>query len=194
MLKHRMTHLAGFTLIELLIVIAIIAVLLALLMPAVSIVKLRAMKTETRMFTGQLAMSLETYSNEDRRHEYPLQGQLYPTPTITIPYPFSTRPQGVNPALLNLLRSVGVNSGPRLFDDAGCMLDPWGGRYSYQLTRPTPALPVGALKDWNWDSALGRSKRWNERADTAAPFPYVWSLGKDGVTTDATSWIYETNL
>ena len=71
------------------------------------------------------------------------------------------------------------------------MLDPWGGRYFYQLTRPAVSVPVGALLDWNWDAALSRPKRWNERANTPGPFPYVWSLGQTGLANDATDWIYE---
>ena len=183
---------SGFTLIEILIVITVIAVLFALLMPAIGIVRLRAMRTEARQIVSQLAISLETYNNEDRRHRYPYQDQLYPTPTLTVPLPFSTKAQaGVTVGLLKLLQPVGVNTGPRPLDEQGRMLDPWGEPYRYQLTRPTPAQPANALKDWNWDATKNQAKRWNDRNDTPAPFPYVWSLGPGGSTTDATEWIYE---
>ena len=182
---------AALTIIELLIVITVIAILIALLMPAINMVRLRAMRTEAKQFTGQLTISLETYANEDRRHYYPLQGQLYPTPTITVPQPFSTKAQGGAAAgLLNLLRAVGVNSGPRLLE-SGNMLDPWGSPYCYQLTRPAPTTAADLLLDWNWDKELNRPKRWNERTSSPASFPYVWSLGQAGSATDATTWIYE---
>lgn len=183
---------SGFTLIEVLITITIIAVLIGLLMPAINAVRLRAFRTEARQIVSQLAISLETYNNEDRRHRYPYQTELYPEPTLAVPLPFSTRATaGVTKGLLALLQPVGVNTGPRPLDEQGCMLDPWGERYRYQLTRPAPAKPADALKDWNWDTTLNHAKRWNDRNDTPAPFPYVWSLGPGGSTTDASEWIYE---
>ena len=185
----------AFTLMELLVTIAIIAVLAAMLLPAVGLVRERSRRTEAQMVVNQLSIACETYMNEDHRHMYPLQPQLYPAALVTVPHPIAQRAQGVaaSGVLELLLESDVVNLGNRALDSEGCMLDPWLRRYRYQLLRPTPASPVNALQDWNWDAERTRPKRWNERADTPAPFPYIWSLGKDGRDDAAKTWVYDPN-
>jgi prepilin-type N-terminal cleavage/methylation domain-containing protein/prepilin-type processing-associated H-X9-DG protein len=54
----------GFTLIELLVVISIIAILAALLLPAIALVKKQALATSCRSTQRQMAMSMLTYSQE----------------------------------------------------------------------------------------------------------------------------------
>ena len=63
-------HRAGFTLIELLVVIAIIALLAAMLLPAISMVKNAAMKTSCLSRLGQIGLSLATYA-EDNESTFP---------------------------------------------------------------------------------------------------------------------------
>lgn len=202
----------AFTLVELLSVIAIIAVLAALLMPVLGLVREKARVQEARQVVGQLGLAIKTYALLDVRHRYPLHNagalSLYvpaavPTSGLsTTPQPLAHAPFGDAPAIMAKDGSVcGVlgalidlgSTLPGRTDGQGRLIDPWERPYLYQLTRPTPALPTDALKDWNWDAGLGRAKAWNAQATPPcpAPFPYLWSTGKAGRSDDATTWIYE---
>jgi prepilin-type N-terminal cleavage/methylation domain-containing protein len=54
----------GFTLVELLVVISIIAILAALLLPAISRAKVQAQKKKAQMEIGQIANAIHTYESE----------------------------------------------------------------------------------------------------------------------------------
>lgn len=202
----------GLTLVELLIVISIIAALAALMMPVIGLIRERARNHEAKQKIAQMTLALTTYATLDARHRYPLHTatalSLYvvgatPGSTITpMPHPLGLTPQGNAPAisgkdgsLLGVLGALVDIDGAMLgsTDAQGLLNDPWGRPFNYQLTRPAPTLPAGALQDWNWDSGLGRPKAWNAVAapPCPAPFPYLWSLGKAGSATDATTWIYD---
>ena len=194
MLRSR----SGFTLIELLVVIAIIATLAGLLLGGVGVVRERARLVEAQQVVDQLALAMQTYQTSDKRkHHYPLQVQLYPNPApALIPHPIALEAQGGTPAgVLGLLvdADLMVRSSKALRD--GVMYDPWDRPYNYQLTRPTPAVQAERLHDWNWDAANSRSKARNLTVtpDTDAPYPYVWSYGKDGIRDDASGWIYRAD-
>ncbi|MHB1768860.1 MAG: type II secretion system protein [Phycisphaerae bacterium] len=62
---------AGFTLIELLVVISIIALLIALLLPALARAKLLALRIQCASNMRQVGIALQEYSNENRG-QYPL--------------------------------------------------------------------------------------------------------------------------
>ena len=68
----------GFTLIELLVVIAIIAILAALLLPALSRAKMQAHSTACNNHLRQMAIALQLYVNDDAGHHYP-----YAVQTVT---------------------------------------------------------------------------------------------------------------
>ncbi len=184
---------AGFTLIELLVVIAILMVLAGLILGGVTVMRRRASTYETEQVVRQLHQALEAYRTEDGRHRYPLHEQLYPTPTLPLPHLFALIPQGTAVAgVLGQLidRNLGVRDAQGLAD--GLLLDPWGSPYHYQLTRPAPASNVARLVDWNWDTAAARPMAWNAVADSAGPYPYIWSTGRMGKLDDAKEWIYDS--
>lgn len=193
-----MAHLRlAFTLIELLVVVVIIAILAVMIIGGVGVLRERTRRHEARQVVEQLVLAIETYqSGDQRRHHYPLQEQLYPNPTISVPQVFALTAQGGAPAgVFALLVDLDVSMrGSGALRD-GILCDPWGRPYLYQLTRPAPTSPVAALQDWNWDAVAGRSKARNRTTtpDSDAPYPYVWSLGGAGKTNDAAAWIYHAD-
>jgi len=72
-------RLAGFTLVELLVVIAVIAILAALLLPALARAKVRAQGTFCANNTKQLLLAWRMYA-EDNREELPFAYAQQPTP------------------------------------------------------------------------------------------------------------------
>lgn len=184
----------GFTLIELLVVIIVVMILVGLLIPSVLLVRAKARERAVRMTITELVQAIEAYRTEDERHRYPpVNGDLSLT-LRAIPGP------GVG--VLELLDRRGLWS-PSVAtkDDQSRLLDVWKRPFRYSLVRPTPAEPVGALNDWNWDPANNRVRAWGRRVDTAGviadgplAFAYVWSLGKQGSETNATHWIYQADI
>jgi len=180
----------GFTLIELLVAIAIITVLMGLLLPALAFVRRQAALASAKQTIQQIALSLDTYRAGDAEHRYPppqSDGFL----ALRAPTPGSS-------AVLALLEQHRL---PTLranqLDEASRLIDPWGNPYRYALMRPVVSDPV-SLHNWNYDQAQGRERAWGRRWDAGAgaivagalPFPYVYSLGLDGRSNVAASWIY----
>ena len=183
---------AGFSLIELLMVLAIIAVLMALLIGAIGVVRSKARIAQAQAMVMGLSSAIATYAAEDVVHRHPLHESLF-VPATAPAYEVARAPlAGINPeGLIGLLsvRKPFTQDASR-FDEAQRLLDPWGRPYLYHLKRPMPTQNAARLQDWNWDPAKSRERTWSQVTDTAAPYPYVWSLGPDGATDDASGWIY----
>ena len=65
------SSLRGFTLVELLVVIGIIAIMIAMLMPALSAARKQALNTQCKSNLRQVGVALQIYSNEWRGWLYP---------------------------------------------------------------------------------------------------------------------------
>ena len=70
-LYSSQNHRGGFTLIELLVVIGIIAILIALLMPALQAARKQAKSTQCKSNLYQIGIALQLYGNEHRGWIYP---------------------------------------------------------------------------------------------------------------------------
>jgi prepilin-type N-terminal cleavage/methylation domain-containing protein/prepilin-type processing-associated H-X9-DG protein len=88
-MPHRTDSRKAFTLVELLVVIAIIAVLAALLLPALSAAKTRSITTRCANNLHQLGLAMQMYGDEDQ-NLLPAAGGSVPW-TSTAPVPW-TRP------------------------------------------------------------------------------------------------------
>ena len=175
----------AFTLVELLTVIAIIAVLAALLIPAVGLVRDRMRRSQAVAMVAALHQAMQSYAAEDRRHRFPTQAA-----DLSLAW----APEDASPpaaGTLNLLVAQGFD-----FDRAGLdrgvaaphpLLDPWKRPYRYQADADLLGA-TGAQRPLGCDGTSPPLEAWN--AAGVRPWGYIWSTGRDG-STDGTGWIYQ---
>jgi len=110
---------AGFTLIEMLVVIAIIAILIGLLLPAIGAARQFAKRTRARTELRQIEVAWKSYYNDYRK---------FPSAGIN----------EMSGAAIAIMNGEGGNNPRRtrymeFDDDATEFLDPWGGIYQVVL-------------------------------------------------------------
>lgn len=174
----------AFTLIELLTVIGIIAVLTALLMPAIGLVRDKVRRSQAGSTVAALHQAMMGYAAEERRHRFP---------TAAVDLSLGWAPEDAAPPVkgtLNLLEDQGFDFGREGLDRSVAaphpLLDPWKRPYRYQvdadlLGATGPQRPLGC------DGVSPPLEAWN--ATGTRPWAYIWSTGRDG-STDGTGWVY----
>ncbi len=173
----------GLSMVELLTVVAIIAVLAAILLPAIGVVRNRSKAAATRGIVSALSLALEQYRLEDMRRKLP------PADGPTLQYETD---DGKPRTTLNLIETAGYQTpAAQLLPPNGTRrehADGWGRALRYQLDAATTggAVKPAPLDDWN--------------PTGVQPFAYVWSLGQPrGTEADEAlpshapgNWIYRT--
>ncbi|MCE9610227.1 MAG: type II secretion system GspH family protein [Chthoniobacter sp.] len=193
---HRRSN--AFTLVELLTVIAIIAILMGLLFPALNNAKDQARKTEARSACMGILAAVKAYNTEYNKYPYPLTGTAPATAADVIAGDTTVGgAAGGNENLFNTLRakSAGTNANhvlnPRRISffegkdatsatapkggfvttgsSAGAFFDPWGAQYCVAI-------------DLDYDNQLTTLPYTDFKTTTTYPQTGVgvYSLGKDG--------------
>lgn len=190
----------AFTLVELLTVIAIIAILMGLLFPAIGIVKEQARKVQAKTDVTNIVAAVKQYYTEYGK--YPPVVATATAPTATAPDDFIgdvASGAGIHTnALFNTLRSIsaGVNENyvfnPRriVFFEGKIANDPVAPRSGFSDNAPSPdqqgffydpwGKEYNIVIDSNYDNTIDISTQYSDFTDTPVRVGCgAFSMGKD---------------
>jgi prepilin-type N-terminal cleavage/methylation domain-containing protein len=174
----------GFTLIEMMVVIAIIVVLIALLLPAIAMVRERANRSSVLSTVANIHQALQSYAGEERRHRYPSQA-------VDLSVGWAPPDAPAANGVLNQLQNLGIEVDLTALDRSSAppflLLDPWGRPFQYQADNDLLGA-TGAQRPLGSDGVTAPLTAWN--AAGVRPWGYVWSRGRDA-QADGTDWIYQ---
>lgn len=185
---------AGFTLIELLVVISIIAVLAAMLIPAVGLLRDRSKTAATRDAVMGLTIAMISYASEDARH-------FFPAPATGDLLIYDDADPAAN---LTQMEARGYTVAHASLDKDPAsptykaLLDGWRRPIFYRLDGPFRSGGVNDATRMNGTAdrpATPDPLDWNPKS--TEPWAYIWSLGKpkvdlatDALPVNVKSWIY----
>lgn len=196
--RHRyavvMVPAAAFSLIELLVVVVIIAVLAALLIPGLAIVREKARSADTRLLVQQVQAAAELYRGEDPQRRYP---------PVRADSTLRWDRVGSGTADMLEVRGLAVSARNTVQIDGGAavLADAWGQALCYHLDDHTSGdgvavMPMDAAGERvrlpddvdDWNPPRGNPSR------QVVPFAYLWSWGRPSAGHDlranARAWIY----
>jgi prepilin-type N-terminal cleavage/methylation domain-containing protein len=191
---------SAFTLIELLTVIAIIAILMGLLFPAIGTIKESARKTQAKNDVTNIVAAVKQYYTEYGKFP-PVQEGAAATETDTAVGEEEAGVVADNSALFNTLRSIpqGLNANPDykynprriVFFEGKAATDPAAPRAGFSDSEQATKKgcfydPWGkqycVVIDTNYDNVIKLDEQYNDFGSNNAPRVGVgvFSLGKDG--------------
>ncbi len=197
---HKPSHTFAFTLVELLTVIAIIAILMGLLFPAIGVVKDQARKAEAKTACMNIVAAVKAYNTEYGKYPNAKGAGTPPEGDVIVGDKTVGKADEDNAELFNILRAkpIGTNLNHALnprrivffegksvsnadapkggFADTagkgvlGAFYDPWGAQYCVVI-------------DANYDNVLDKIPHSDFMGATKGPQTgcAVYSLGKDGL-------------